>query len=673
MSRFEHNLPAILNPVGDICIEVTIPAHPDYVSLFIRAVRQLENNRLYRRDEVLGADVKIVQEQWRNRTVTPLIESLASGTGICGVDGECLAYPPFAGFISFTPQNPYTEPDLVPDGYELPPFYVNGKDAEHTLPNYENGDVIVNFGAINLDVGFGLENAPQIVLCLEGSGVVELKLLAIAQGGVVVLTVDNPPDIFDILAGILSDGLLIVDLNQDIISLPPETATEIIQELTIETEGEHNVYITFLPILDDSLIPLRFGGGLRAVDLCGNIRPCGMPAPEPPPPLDGVTELKPEFQFTADCGMEYRLRDQEENIVQDWQAVPGWVDNAALCFGVGNMATKDDIRDGIYEAFNRLALQVASGRFTDIVVGEDGEVSEPVEDGEGAIPVDDPETTEINEALEARCGGAIALAAKLDKILLDMHTWFASGTINDQMAEDRLVLLYGFEQANANVFAQAWYGVYINSSGTVDLNNTVLDELFFCKGANLTTFARYIYEEHATAAEVPILEVFAENLTEEQISLWFTDGTTIPSKAYETYGCTKIDDEQIILDMSTAEVPSILTSGTWKANHRFRGICQGTFTDTDNPTILRDTFWEIDTASGVKTFRNSTLFSGGTITGASTAAQIPYEETHVYNVIVQKGNSDNQTTVSVNNVPFNLPNTTGILTIDITDLGEIDV
>lgn len=165
MARFEHKLPAILEPVGDICVNVTIPAHPDYVALFIRAVRMLETNRLYERDENLSA--KTVVNQWRQRTITPLIEALASGTGMCDASGDgCLAYPPFASFISYSPQNPYTDPDLVPEGYEQPPFFVVGRDGSPDLPNYENGDVILDFGSINIEPSWDLEKTPRIELCL---------------------------------------------------------------------------------------------------------------------------------------------------------------------------------------------------------------------------------------------------------------------------------------------------------------------------------------------------------------------------------------------------------------------------------------------------------------------------------------------------------------------------
>lgn len=167
MGKWQANLPAVLVPVGDICVQVYIPAHPDYVKLFLRAIRMLEVNRMYARDEALSA--KIVTEQWRDRTVNPLIEALAQPNS-CGVDGECLVFPPFAGFISYHPQNPYTDPDLIPEGFLAPPFYINGMDNQHDLPNYNKGDVIVDFSAINLEPAWNLDYTPRIELCLEGSG-----------------------------------------------------------------------------------------------------------------------------------------------------------------------------------------------------------------------------------------------------------------------------------------------------------------------------------------------------------------------------------------------------------------------------------------------------------------------------------------------------------------------
>jgi len=221
MSKFGANLPQVWEPVGDTCVRVYIPNHPDYIKLFVRAIRMLEVQRMYARDET-GTGAKIVAGQWRDRTITPLIEALANSTGDCGVDGECLAYPPFASFISYFPQNPYTEPDLIPDGFEQPPFFVNGKDNAHDLPNYDKGDVILDFGSINIEPSWDLAKTPRIELCLTGRGVVEIHLLKIAQGGAAVISLDNPVDLGDIIGGIIGEGIEIIQLNQDITSLPPK-------------------------------------------------------------------------------------------------------------------------------------------------------------------------------------------------------------------------------------------------------------------------------------------------------------------------------------------------------------------------------------------------------------------------------------------------------------------
>lgn len=330
-----------------------------------------------------------------------------------------------------------------------------------------------------------------------------------------------------------------------------------------------------------------------------------------------------------------------------------------------------------YDAWNDIAKQIVSGRTTNIAVGGDGTVTDPTTGGEGGegVPPDDPTTPEIREDLESRAGGAIFLTNKLDKILLDMFTWFSgyvapSTGVTSQMAEDRLVNLYEFEPANANNLASYWYDVYQNASGAVDLNDSVLDGLFYCKGVSLTTFARYIYEHHSTAAELPVLEIFLESLTQAQLDNWFAEGTAVPSKAYETYSCTLIDPEQVTLNMSTAEIVQVATAGVWKQNHRFRCIISGSFTDSDTPDIVRDFFWEHNTATGVKTFRNSNPFISGATSGAHNAAEVPFEASHNYNVIVEKTGATGACIVSCDNAPFNLPNTVGSITVDIEDLGE---
>lgn len=185
---------------------------------------------------------------------------------------ECVEYPPYAAFMQYPLQNPYLQPDFVPEGYLIPPMVVVTEENESEFPSNALGDIVVPFGALTLD-GNWFEDIsgqlPTITITVQGTGTVEVKLLNQVQGGLAIITLDNPPNLVDILAGIITGADNIIDVNMDIVSLPPETAVEHLYPVDIDTEGLHTIYIVFFPIIDDSLIPLRFGGGFRGAELCG--------------------------------------------------------------------------------------------------------------------------------------------------------------------------------------------------------------------------------------------------------------------------------------------------------------------------------------------------------------------------------------------------------------------
>lgn len=222
---------------------------------------------------------------------------------------DCYEYPTYAGFFRYSPMNPYIQPGEIPDGYETQPFLVNGENGNN-IPNYEHFDVIVPSGAITLDLDWFDTIAgqlPTIEVMVQGEGKAFIKMLTLAGGGLAVITVDNPPDLVDIIAGIVTSADNIIDLNQDLVSLPPETAQELIFTLDIVGTGLHTIYIVFLPILDDSLIPIRFGGGFRGVQLCDFVET----------PEMGITALRFE-----NCNLEQQL-DGEWTVVSGWE---NWLD-----------------------------------------------------------------------------------------------------------------------------------------------------------------------------------------------------------------------------------------------------------------------------------------------------------------------------------------------------------
>jgi len=170
----------------------------------------------------------------------------------------CVTHAMSASFISYYPQNPYTDPGMVPDWYSIPPFVIIDSDLASTVTGASIGDVVALNGAFPAPTSIVEHGLSAIHIEFTGEGVVELHFVSIVFGGLAIVTVDD-------------DGShsRVVDTNADVISAPPETPGEVVEEFTITGTGSHHIDIRFSPVLDDSGIPLRYGGGMRSVVLCG--------------------------------------------------------------------------------------------------------------------------------------------------------------------------------------------------------------------------------------------------------------------------------------------------------------------------------------------------------------------------------------------------------------------
>jgi len=608
---YNHPIPAVLNPPDDLCVKVIIPAHPDYVALFIRAVRQLENDRHYQRDYVAGDDVKIVRAQWRDRTITPMIEELMNTTGFCqDLSGDCLFYAMFADFITFTPQNPYTQPDLIPEDYLQPPFFLNGKDNSHNLPQYNQGDVLLDIGSVSLELGFDLANAPTIDLCLEHEGTLELHLLSIPLGGVAVVTVDYQPNILDILAGIITGDLLIVDLNQDNLSLPPETAKVIIQEIEITEDIEHHVYITFLPVIDDSFIPIRFGGGIRKIELCGNLTPCG-----------------------------------EERLI---------------------MTTVAEICEGVICALEKSAERfltgVAGGGFT---VNPDGSISEG-----GGAP-DDPLTPE-NESAMSIAGAGIRVRMGINALLADITLLYGADATEDTILADAQYLISSEYKVDLTAMDAAlaayWAARALSETQIAVLNADTLDSRLYCGGISKQTINQVIIEFlTVTVNAKQICSNIVNALTDEQIEDWSAQGAKLPTSHYLVYSCVPIETETILIPFGAG----ISTVFSWKENHRMKITVSGNMVDTVNVGRSRDFWWQTE-ADGSHTFVGGALvaWSQGAFPPAEpSSTEVPYRASHIYVFTLDTGSAGPFIPVTGKGSVDSSIN--GNFTMLIEDLGEI--
>lgn len=204
--------------------------------------------------------------------------------------GQCVEYPPSASFIQFAP-SPYPFTGDIPSGYLQPPFFVFSEILPSLIPDfiedwlidasgwsgYEPTDVLTAAWAFPFlanwfnDLANGL---PRFTVNVTGVGTVELHLLSVPIGGRAVVSIDVEANPIDILNGIISGNIFIVETERDLSSAPPETYPVNIVEVELPDDGEHFIHVTFLPSIDPDFVPIQFGGGLRKVVLCG-VEPIG--------------------------------------------------------------------------------------------------------------------------------------------------------------------------------------------------------------------------------------------------------------------------------------------------------------------------------------------------------------------------------------------------------------
>lgn len=184
----------------------------------------------------------------------------------------CVNYKPYAPFINYEPQNPYNQPDLVPEGYLSPPFIVNTDFDYPEIMGYQATDVMVPLTSLSLPDS--LEDFlelpfPTIKIHVSGEGQIELDLIQVQNGGRCVIKIGSPPNILDLFDGIVETGVTVVELGQDITSIPPESDIVSAQEIAINAPEGTDVYIVFVPNIDISTELFNHGGGVRQIGLCG--------------------------------------------------------------------------------------------------------------------------------------------------------------------------------------------------------------------------------------------------------------------------------------------------------------------------------------------------------------------------------------------------------------------
>lgn len=605
-----------------------------------------------------GADLLWADES--DEIIWQLIKVVHQPITLEDEEDECINFLPSAPFVSFLPQNPYNEPDLVPSGYLVPPFRVNSDFGYPELFGYHATDVMVTpdsipyLGGWDALLGLGF---PTIKLSVRGQGQIELDLLSATIGGYAIVKVGSPPNIIDIIDGVVETGVVIVDLNQDAVALPIESDLIISEEINIDALDGTDVYIVFVPKIDDSLTFLGFGGGIRQIGLCG---------------LEEMGEIMgiEDIRFNAEtCTLEKRLGGE-------WSEVSEWAE-LFECIGA-MMATQAEIKQAIIDAELELMSRALAGETVNLKSGIliNKDFSKEVK---GVDVPDDPVTVDRDEQLEAVCGGVISVEKGINEMLDYAYNTFGTDSTSDVTIDDFRYLMSTKYDCDATLMDDAVF-VYGNrrtaSEETINsLSVGAVQNKLFSKGNLKSVIVNYILTLTGNTLEArQACILFVQALNQSQLETWYNLGAQVPSNLYLGYPSSKLQIEEFELDMSLADYVEYPTFQLQKPNHRALFEVSGQFTSSDFPNIIMDYFYHIDTSTGVKTYVPSKfqLNCGGLAEPAQS--QVPYSPSGVYAVTLDHPSAPfgggGQMYIGRDNDYFDFADVTGVLTCKLTDLGE---
>lgn len=479
--------------------------------------------------------------------------------------GGCVNYATNSSFITYEPQNPFTEPDLVPNGYLSTPFdewarfesflpdFIDNwvTQGSEYVTGYRTGDVLVNIASIPIfanwfnDFGGGL---PRIQIDVVGSGLVQLSLLNIPVGGRAVIAVDTEANIPDILNGVIAGNVRIVELQRDLSSFPFETNADIIEEVefTGDAETPHRIYITFVPTIDDSAIPLQFGGGLRFVRLCGDdIRP--------------ATAEETGGSGGDGTGNDYQF---EEYII----------------------VSEQDLYNALVRWTNERARRWLQGQVGNIVSGiELGTEPDPITGEINPTLLEQfNETPIINAgAQEQRNGGHYRQAQGIANLVAEA---VARRDAGEPTTVAELLFNVLISPVDDVSFSQAVADFWASQVSPV-IDILALTESLFCNGQR-TGMALYLGINHS-ANEIELISKFTLQIPDSKWREWFQEGTQSPRDDYLTYDCYRFPPFSIVLDSADpADNREVPISGAPTGPRRYRVTFEGELVDViDNASF----------------------------------------------------------------------------------------
>lgn len=616
---------------------------------------------------ITGADLMFPNEA--NEIIWQLVKAVHQLQELGGDDTSgCIEYLPSVPFVKFFPDNPYVSGDKSVGWNKEAWFYWSDFDTlfPDWLDNWLNGYLGELLGYLPTDVLFNIESVPsnpidlilnggmflpKIEIKFTGTGVVELGLLSFPLGGKAVIELDQEPNIIDILTGgIIDPDAFIVELNRDLVSFPPDEYPINNIELKVETGGVHTLYIVFIPTLNDDLLPVGFGGGIRSIELCGFEES----------PMGGIQNVVFE-----DCTLKVLVDGVLEPVAN--------FDEIYDCIGA-MMATQAEIKQAIIDAAEQLAAQMLAGETENMKQS----FSYSKDTGEkvftGSLSTDDPATPDYDEALASLMGGAISVAKAIELLLDKVDAYFGatngmSPVTAEAYAATGIKLYFPCDETAMDNAINAYYNYRAVNNRILFDTSATFQQYLFCKGINAQGFGRWLVDLSGyTDQKQTIVSMLVNALLPEFFTSYSEKGQELPSGSYADAGCVPSPIEVINILLLNVDYYS---NTAFKAGHRLLMTAEHYFTDANGS--IQDYWWTDPYNAVPANHIAGTSMQLGTGITKPTVNAVPYRLDHKYQFTidtVSAGSLQVKLPLSSLVAPFTPSNPSTGIKLTIEDLGE---
>lgn len=260
--KYGAPLPEVLtgHALRDLCI--SIPDAPEYRQAFWGQLWELGEQTFWEKLTPDDDRCEVAAQVWRD-ILSVVLDADTAGGG-CERTDSCQTFPNTASFIQYFPNDPRYTPDFTGDGYNGPAWYF-ATTASNLAYGTHFGDIVTSldrFPPGSLPTILPASGLPRFRVNVNGAGTVRLFIRNMLAGSMLQITIDDDPL-----------TAFFVDMNRDVVSVPPESVDALAVDVNLDSEGPHVVDGIVVSKVNDEIPFLHHGGGLVKVELCGQLTP----------------------------------------------------------------------------------------------------------------------------------------------------------------------------------------------------------------------------------------------------------------------------------------------------------------------------------------------------------------------------------------------------------------